>query len=520
MSRRDRVLVIALQEATLDLIRPWAENGTLPALKKMMAGGACGTIGGMEPLTTPHSWANILTGKAAGHHGVFDFWQRDSRGQFNPTSRLSLREKPVWTLLEEQGVKSAFINVPLTYPPEAAGGFMVSGLEAPGITRAIAAPPEIYDQITRRFGSYRPNAIFPGGRKKSDYLGLFERETSRQAEVYAHLLSTNDWDFGMVYFVDAAMAQHYFWADMASGDEANPYRNVLKTAYRCLDEAIARLTAIAGAEATVFVVSECGAGPMRYGVQINTWLQQEGFLSWKRSDASGPRNLPGRVRSTLRSCAKAGKALAKRHVPESLRFWLNQHLPALKGGQADSANKAIDWARTRAFVQGKEGSLFINLRGRDPHGIVSPGAEYESVRWAIIDRLMQLRDPDTGQSAVTRVYRREELFDGPMTYLAPDLFIEWRDDMYMPSEQEGERDKVFVTRWREGMSWPTSGSHRLEGVLIATGPQIRPGTQVSGATIHDLLPTWLSLLELPIPDGLEGRAIEGISCQTPSEISR
>lgn len=515
MTQRNRVLVIALQEATLDLIRPWAENGTLPTLRKMMAGGACGTITGMEPLSTPHSWANILTGKGAGRHGVFDFWQRDSHGLFYPTSRLSLREKPVWTLLEEQGLKSAIINVPLTYPPEAAGGFMVSGLEAPGITRAIAAPPEIYDQIIQRFGSYRPGAVFPGGRQKSDYLGLFERETSRQAEVYAHLLSNNDWDFGMVYFVDAAMAQHYFWADMASGDEANPYRDVLKTAYRCLDEAIARLAAVAGAEATVFVVSECGAGPLRYGVQINTWLQQRGFLTWKSSAAGG--RLSRRVRSTLSGWSRAWKALAKRRVPQPIRFWLNQHVPALKGSQADSAIKAIDWSRTRAFAQGKEGNLFINLRGRDPHGIVAPGAEYNAVRQEIIERLGELRDPDTGETAVTRVYRREELFRGPMTNLAPDLFIEWRDDMYMPTEQQGERDKVFVTRYREGMSWPTSGSHRLEGVLIASGPQIRPGAEVSGATIFDLLPTWLRLLGQPVLGGLEGRVIDGILSGPVSE---
>jgi predicted AlkP superfamily phosphohydrolase/phosphomutase len=518
MSQRNRVLVIALQEATLDLIRPWAENGTLPTLRKMMAGGACGTITGMEPLSTPHSWANILTGKGAGHHGVFDFWQRDSHGQFYRTSRLSLREKPVWTLLEEQGLKSAIINVPLTYPPEAAGGFMVAGTDAPGMTRAIADPPEVYDQITRRFGSYRPNAVFPGGRKKSDYLGLFERETSRQTDICVHLLSTNDWDFGLVYFVDAAMAQHYFWADMASGDGNNPYRNVLQTAYRCLDQSIARLIAVAGPEATVLVVSECGAGPLRYGVQINAWLHREGFLTWKSPASSG--NGSQRLRSAMGTWMKRVRDLAKRHLPESIRFWLNERLPGLKGAQGDSANQSVDWTRTQAFAQGKEGSLFINLKGRDPHGIVGPGAEYEAVRQAIIDRLLQLRDPDTGETAVTRVYRREELFEGPMTHLAPDLTIEWRDDMYMPSEQAGERDKVFVTRWREGMSWPTSGSHRLEGVLIATGPHIGPGTQVSGATMLDLLPTWLNLLGQQIPEGLEGRAIDGISCETPSEISR
>lgn len=515
MSPRSRVLVIAIQEATLDLIRPWAEDGTLPVLKTMMDGGICGDLQGVEPLSTPHSWGNILTGKGAGYHGVFDFWQRDHGGRFNPTSRMSLREKPVWTLLHEGGLKSAVLNMPLTFPPEAPGGFMVSGLEAPGITRAIAAPPEIFDQITHRFGRYRPAAVFPGGRQKADYLGLFERETSRQAEVYAYLLGRNDWDFGMVYFVDAAMAQHYFWADMNSGDASNPYRHVLKTAYRCLDEAIARLMAAAGPETTMFVMSECGAGPIRYGVQINTWLHQEGFLGWKRSAAPRPRHGP--ARSVFSEWSEMGKGFAKRHAPESIRSWLKQYVPALRGGQGDSSTKAIDWSRTRAFSQGKEGSLFINLKGRDPHGIVAPGAEYNAVRQDVIDRLSELRDPDTGERAVTRVSRREDLFQGPMIDLAPDLFIEWRDDMYMPAEQPGERDKVFVTRYRDGMSWPTSGSHRLEGVLIASGPGIRAGTRVAGATTFDLLPTWLQLLGQPLPPGLEGRLIDGVSARSSTE---
>lgn len=520
MTSRGRVLVIAIQEATMDLIAPWAEDGTLPTFKKMIASGACGTIRGTEPLTTPHSWANILTGKGGGRHGVFDFWQRDDRGRFHPTNRASMREKPVWSLLDQHGLKSAIINAPLTFPPEAAGGFMVAGSDAPGITRAIAAPPEIYDQITKRFGRYRPNAVFPGGRKKSDYLGLFERETSRQTDVCAHLLRNNDWDFGLVYFVDAAMAQHYFWSDMDSGDAGNPYRNILKTAYRCLDHSVARLSAVAGPEATVFVVSECGAGPIRYGVQINSWLQQEGFLSWKKAHSSGTRNRSGWIRSAVRSWARRAQNLAKRHVPEPVRSWLNQRLPGLKGAQGDRANHSIDWAHTRAFSQGKEGGLFINLKGRDPHGIVAPGSEYEAVRQAVIDRLGGLRDPETGENAVTRVCRREELFDGPMTNLAPDLFIEWRDDMYMPAEQEQDRDKVFVTRWRKGMTWPTSGSHRLEGVLIASGPQIRPGTQVSDATIFDLLPTWLRLLGQPVPEGLEGHVIDGICSRADVEMTR
>jgi arylsulfatase A-like enzyme len=57
------------------------------------------------------------------------------------------------------------------------------------------------------------------------------------------------------------------------------------------------------------------------------------------------------------------------------------------------------------------------------------------------------------------------------------------------------------------MNWPTSGSHRVNGVLIASGPDIEPGTRVSGARVIDIMPTWLKLLGQPIPQELEGNPI-------------
>ncbi len=57
------------------------------------------------------------------------------------------------------------------------------------------------------------------------------------------------------------------------------------------------------------------------------------------------------------------------------------------------------------------------------------------------------------------------------------------------------------------MSWPTSGSHRLDGVLIGAGPDIRPGTRVRGARVIDMMPTWLKMLNQPIPRDLEGTPI-------------
>lgn len=512
-SKRKRVLVIALQEATMDLISPWTDEGILPTFKKMIDEGASGTVRAVVPLSTPHTWANILTSKNAGQHGIFDYWQRDPRGKFRETDASFLKESPIWQILSNQGLTSAIINLPLTYPPQPINGFMVSGLDAPGSHRSMASPPEVYDRLTRKFGEYQPKTIFPGGKRKTEYLGLFEKAIPRQTDAFVYLLTEHAWDFALLYFYDAAMAQHYFWADMESSDEQNPYRDLIRTCYRCLDASVSRLISVAGADTTVFVVSECGAGPIRSGVHVNAWLESEGFLSWK--------NPPQRFRNSKALVSKVNSAAqaslsklvwyTKRSLPRSMYFWTNQHYKALKSWtRAYLTSSDIHWSRTRAFSVGQHGNIFINLKGRDPHGIVEPGREYQVIMDKIIDRLIKLKDPGSLQNAVTRVYKAAELYDGPMVTWAPDLIIEWRDAMYMPTEQNRDQGRVFVTRWREGMSWPTTGSHRIDGIFLATGPEIKKNARTEGATIFDLMPTWLHALGQPIPPGLCGTKIRGI----------
>jgi predicted AlkP superfamily phosphohydrolase/phosphomutase len=196
---------------------------------------------------------------------------------------------------------------------------------------------------------------------------------------------------------------------------------------------------------------------------------------------------------------------------DSLYFRINSSLGGLKA-RVQSYLKAsdIDWTSTQAFSRGKEGDVFINLAGREPHGIVSPGPEYEQVRNRVIAAFEQLVDPQTGQKVVSRVHRREELFAGPMVEWAPDLIIEWRDCAYQSTESERNKDEVFVQRWREYMDWPTSGGHRIEGILVASGPGIRSGHEIEGARIIDLMPTWLACLGQPLPPGLEGKALNNL----------
>ncbi len=88
---------------------------------------------------------------------------------------------------------------------------------------------------------------------------------------------------------------------------------------------------------------------------------------------------------------------------------------------------------------------------------------------------------------------------------APDLIVEWSDFRVSLSEDLDESDEIFGDRTREYMTWPTTGSHRPEGLLVACGKGIASGRLRSPIELVDLAPTWLSLLNCPLPQTLQGQ---------------
>jgi predicted AlkP superfamily phosphohydrolase/phosphomutase len=514
---KKRLLVIALGEATFDLIIPWMGKGELPTFKKFWEEGTTGNLESSIPMITPQMWGNIVTGKNPGHHGLFDFWQRGNDGKFKEVNGSHIKEKSIWKILTDSGLNCGIVNVPFTYPPQKINGFMISGEDAPGSHRSIAYPNNIYDEIVKKFGRYRLKDIFPGGRKKEDYLTLIEEDVEKQTDVLSFLISKNNWDFFLTFYSVTAITQHYFWKDMQLGN--NQYKDVIKTAYKSLDTAIDRLTKAAGENTTVFIISDCGAGPLISGIQINTWLQKEGFLTFKNSNGANYTDSlsvdshsqkSSLEKSYLRSKVSTFRKNAQGYMPKSLFYFVNKKMHWLKSGiQTYLADSDIDWTNTSAFSRGKEGDIFINLKGRDPKGIIEP-EKYDYVRDQIIEKLSALINPSTGKRVVSKIYKREELYTGPYVEFAPDLLIEWVDNAYMPTESDKDKNSIFVERWRENMNWPTSGSHRINGILLAKGPGIVKNKRIEGSRIIDMTPTWIYLLNQKIPDNLEGCIIKNL----------
>ena len=179
-------------------------------------------------------------------------------------------------------------------------------------------------------------------------------------------------------------------------------------------------------------------------------------------------------------------------VARPVVVWI--HGGALMTGGRDSVPK---WAKTRLFASGYD-IISIDYR-------LAPETKLPE----IIADLEELRDPETGELVVARVHRREELYHGPYLDCAPDLVVEWHDYGYWGRDRvkPTSRQLFQVEDTFEFSSLPLTGSHRLDGILIAYGATVRAGARIEGAHITDLASTILYCLGLSVPAFMDGRML-------------
>jgi predicted AlkP superfamily phosphohydrolase/phosphomutase len=230
---------------------------------------------------------------------------------------------------------------------------------------------------------------------------------------------------------------------------------VIEDLYRDMDRIVGKTLRYAGEETVLFVLSDHGFCSFRRGINLNSWLRANGYLT-------------------------------------------------LNDGLTESAEYlgGIDWNRTRAYTFGLSG-LYLNLRGREGQGIVSP-AEAAGLRAEIAAKLSGMIDPETGDVAIRAVYDTQEIYRGPYSDAAPDLVIGYAPG-YRASWSAAV-GKVTSSIFEDNRKhW--SGDHCVDpeavpGVLFANRK-----LEAENAGIEDLAPTALQLFGVEIPKWMEGRSL-------------
>jgi predicted AlkP superfamily phosphohydrolase/phosphomutase len=202
--------------------------------------------------------------------------------------------------------------------------------------------------------------------------------------------------------------------------------------------------------------------------------------------------------------------LLRNAIPESLRGSISRRLPRriqerfLAGRFRSSTN----WQKTTAFAITSLFTSFIrvNLHGREPHGIVVAGSEYDAVLNRLECDLMKLVDPLTGAKAVQQVARTNELFGGGPPDLLPDLFVEWTPATHL--RRTLIHPKAEITQ--DVPHFLRGNEHAHHGLFVAAGPAIKTRGDLGDISILDLAPTFLRLLGETDPPTFRGRPLAGV----------
>jgi predicted AlkP superfamily phosphohydrolase/phosphomutase len=204
----------------------------------------------------------------------------------------------------------------------------------------------------------------------------------------------------------------------------------------------------------------------------------------------------------------------KRHLPWPLVRAVTTRLPASVQARLVTlwSGSMFDWRTTRVFPLPMDhaGYLRVNLRGREPEGIVEPGADYQALCAEVATAFESYRDLATGRPIVRRVHRLDEL--APAGAAArdrlPDLVVEWSD--VSPVDSPGVTSPRYgELRWSPDRRLPSgrAGNHRAHGWFVASGPGTPAGLTAAGHDIRDLVPTVWRWLDAAPTDAFEGAPI-------------
>lgn len=488
-------ILIGLDGATFTVLDPYMEAGLMPHLAEISARGTRAVLRSIMPPLTPPAWTSLVTGKHPGQHGIFDFFQKEEPGSvyFSFASSQEVRSATIWTLASEQQRRIISLNFPLMFPPPSVEGAVVPGGMMPWRQLRLGChPPGLFDRLSELPG-FNPREMLDmeleikaidgcPDDEHAEFVELHIRREQRWTEVLRHLITTERADLVGILFDGVDKLQHLCWRFIDPAcrpPQPNAWEQEMiercERYFRSLDELIGGIVQLAGPEATIVLASDHGFGPTRDVFHVNSWLEQEGYLTWAGEEPERD----GRGETDV------GFAEMTRHV------------------------HALDWSRTVAYAA-TPSSQGINIVERLPGG-EQPMPEEARAELAreISARLRDVRRPHDGAALVEEVWTRERAFAGPYERFGPDLSLVLADGgtiSILPSE-------TVVARRPE-----PRGHHRWEGIFLAAGPGIRQGAAVEEISIVDVAPLLLHQLGLAIPADMSGAVPETVF--EPGELQR
>jgi predicted AlkP superfamily phosphohydrolase/phosphomutase len=344
----------------------------------------------------------------------------------------------------------------------------------------ISSPSSLSKQLHERLGTYRTlgwaEATWPLNEDRIDEKAFMDdlfHAFDDRAQVILHEVDSKQFDLVIGVLESTDRVQHMFWRfidpthPMYDAAGAAKYGDAIERVYRRCDRLVGEVLQRIEPGTLVFVLSDHGFHSFKYGVNLNTWLVENGFI------------------------ARQGRAVGDKNLNDMFggggQFW-----------------EGVDWTRTRAYSLGL-GQIYFNLRGREGQGIVNEGDDYRRLTDELSAKLLTMTDPKTGQRIVRSVYKRDDVYSGPFMANAPDLQVGFEDG-YRVSWQTSLGGSPPGLLYPNMKKW--SGDH------CSFDYQTIPGSLISNrklsaeqASIIDIAPTVLKYFGVAIPKAIDGKPL-------------
>jgi predicted AlkP superfamily phosphohydrolase/phosphomutase len=246
--------------------------------------------------------------------------------------------------------------------------------------------------------------------------------------------------------------QHMFYRYLQPGLASEKHAGVIEKMYRDMDRLVGDALRYVDPDTAFFVLSDHGFCSFQRGVNLNSWLRLNGYL-------------------TLQS-----------NQPESGEYF-----------------EGIEWSRTRAYTFGL-GGLYLNLRGREAQGIVSL-EEASALKAELIAKLSQLKDEEQGEVAIEHVYAATDIYSGPYLAAAPDMIVGYARG-YRTS-WDAAAGKTTARIFEDNVkAW--SGDHCVDPALVPGVLFSNLKLDAENPGIEDLAPTALQIFGIAPPSWMEG----------------
>jgi len=517
MSCERRLLVVGWDGATFDLLDSLIDRGLMPNLDGIMREGFRSTLlSTMPPISAP-AWSTLITGMNPGQHGILNFVDEsppDSAGLnrhveepasapvevfpggYSVINATRIHAPTLWQRLTSAGKEIGVMNMPMTYPPEPVKGFMITGMLTPpgasDYTYPSALRSELDDyEIELELGEREFD--FP----PVQFISRTIEIAQKRGRTALRLMRERAWDAFFVVFTGTDRIQHRFWNVLApravAGQTSVEERELLPLLheyYKLLDSLLGEMLSVAGQDALTMVMSDHGFGPIGdRSVHRRVLARMLGLQS------AGSRSWPVRIRSFAESRLGVTWPRVRRVLARvAPRSWLQYVERNLRAREAESQQKELG---TIVPFVGHLGGIRFN---RDAFGD-RPMAEF---RDQIAGELTKLVDPRTGENLVANVWPGDALYHGELAATCPDLVFAL-NPTYVLAGGVGRNRSLVGPRTSHPL---LQGSHRRDGILIASGPGVRPDSSGEARRLEDVTATIMAHQKLPVPKQFDGRPIE------------